>query len=48
MDKAPLVSPVTNFYQTDPISRASKTMAECARVFVYGAEKKTQDQAAVA
>jgi NADH-quinone oxidoreductase subunit G len=48
MDKAPLASVVSNFYQTDPISRASKTMAECARVFVYGAEKKAQDQAAVA
>jgi NADH-quinone oxidoreductase subunit G len=26
---APLVSPIANFYMTDPISRASKTMAEC-------------------
>jgi NADH-quinone oxidoreductase subunit G len=26
---APLVSPMANFYMTDPISRASKTMAEC-------------------
>ncbi len=25
---------VTNFYMTDPISRASKTMAECARVLL--------------
>ncbi|NQU59623.1 MAG: NADH-quinone oxidoreductase subunit G, partial [Rhodospirillales bacterium] len=25
----PLISPVTNFYMTDPISRASATMAEC-------------------
>ncbi|KAG5651014.1 NADH dehydrogenase (ubiquinone) 78K chain precursor, 5-prime end [Sphagnurus paluster] len=28
--------PITNFYQTDPISRASKTMAECTRAFVEG------------
>jgi NADH-quinone oxidoreductase subunit G len=35
LDKTPLVYPVTNFYQTDPISRASKTMAECSRVFVH-------------
>jgi NADH-quinone oxidoreductase subunit G len=26
---APFVSPITNFYMTCPISRASKTMAEC-------------------
>jgi NADH-quinone oxidoreductase subunit G len=26
---APFVSTVSNFYMTDPISRASKTMAEC-------------------
>ncbi len=26
---APFVSPIANFYMTDPISRASKTMAEC-------------------
>ncbi|HKM65443.1 MAG TPA: molybdopterin-dependent oxidoreductase, partial [Acidisphaera sp.] len=29
---APFVSPVANYYQTDPISRASPTMAECSRV----------------
>jgi len=26
--------PITNFYQTDPISRASVTMAQCTRAFV--------------
>ena len=26
---APFVSPVANFYMTCPISRASKTMADC-------------------
>jgi NADH-quinone oxidoreductase subunit G len=26
--------PIRNFYQTDPISRASKTMAECVEAFV--------------
>jgi NADH-quinone oxidoreductase subunit G len=26
---APFVSPIANFYMTDPISRASRTMAEC-------------------
>lgn len=28
------VSPVVNFYMTDPISRASQTMAECTEAFV--------------
>ncbi|KAG6907251.1 hypothetical protein DXG01_009704 [Tephrocybe rancida] len=28
--------PIDNFYQTDPISRASKTMADCTRAFVLG------------
>lgn len=30
-DKAPLASTVANFYQTDAISRASKTMARCVK-----------------
>ncbi|MBS28726.1 MAG: NADH-quinone oxidoreductase subunit G [Alphaproteobacteria bacterium] len=29
-------SPVDNYYMTDPISRASETMAECTREFVAG------------
>jgi NADH-quinone oxidoreductase subunit G len=29
LSEAPFVSPVTNFYMTCPISRASRTMAEC-------------------
>jgi NADH-quinone oxidoreductase subunit G len=33
----PFESPVDNFYMTDPISRASETMAECTRV-VLGRE----------
>jgi len=28
--------PISNFYQTDPISRASVTMAQCTRAFVNG------------
>ncbi len=31
---APFVAPVTTYYQTDPISRASPTMAECTALFV--------------
>ncbi len=33
LGEAPFVSPVSNYYQTDPISRASATMAECAAVY---------------
>ncbi|MDF1790623.1 MAG: NADH-quinone oxidoreductase subunit NuoG [Thalassobaculaceae bacterium] len=33
-DDAPFAYPVDNFYMTDPISRASKTMAECTEAFV--------------
>ena len=34
MDNARFVAPIANFYMTDPISRASKTMAECSETFV--------------
>jgi NADH-quinone oxidoreductase subunit G len=40
MDPAPFTSPITNFYMTDPISRASETMAECTATFL-AAERKT-------
>jgi NADH-quinone oxidoreductase subunit G len=36
-----LVSPIDNYYMTDPISRASKTMAECTAIFVGCAHKRT-------
>jgi len=38
---APFVPPIANFYMTDPISRASETMAECTEVYVRGAHSKT-------
>jgi NADH-quinone oxidoreductase subunit G len=38
-DKA-LVSNIDNFYMTDPISRASKTMAECTAAFGGGCNHK--------
>ncbi len=41
MDAAPFESPVTNYYMTDPISRASETMAECTREFVNGNGERT-------
>ena len=37
---SPLTSPVTDFYRTDPISRASPTMAECSALHA-GEEKGT-------
>lgn len=37
----PLRNPVQNFYQTDPVSRASPTMAKCTKAFV---EKLPHDQ----
>ncbi|KAF8314329.1 uncharacterized protein EI90DRAFT_3136140 [Cantharellus anzutake] len=49
----PLNKPVANFYQTDPISRASVTMAQCTRAFIKGenygfSETEKGAQAAVA
>ncbi|MEQ8449915.1 MAG: NADH-quinone oxidoreductase subunit NuoG [Nitratireductor sp.] len=40
----PFASPVENFYMTDPISRASQTMAECTQTFVLD---RRQDRIAV-
>ena len=41
MGDAPFTSPISNFYMTDPISRASATMAACTTTFVNGATEKT-------
>ncbi len=35
----PLASPIADFYLTNPIARASATMAECSRIFVGSARK---------
>jgi len=37
----PLSSNIDNYYMTDPISRASQTMAECTATFVGCAHKRT-------
>jgi NADH-quinone oxidoreductase subunit G len=37
----PFRSPISNFYMTNAISRASVTMAECTRAFAGETEKKT-------
>jgi len=41
MDSAPFESPISNYYMTDPISRASETMAECTREFVNANGERT-------
>jgi NADH-quinone oxidoreductase subunit G len=41
VDPAAFVSPIANYYMTDPISRASATMAECTRVYAQGHAPKT-------
>jgi len=41
LDPAPFTSPVENFYMTDPISRASETMAACTEAFVSGRGEAT-------
>ena len=41
LDEAAFVSPIGNFYMTDPISRASETMAECTRAILDSGSNKT-------
>jgi len=41
MGSEPFQAPVANFYMTDPISRASETMAQCTREFINGGEEAT-------
>ncbi|MBI3451385.1 MAG: NADH-quinone oxidoreductase subunit G, partial [Rhodospirillales bacterium] len=41
VEATPFKSPVANFYMTDPIGRASETMAKCTEVFVAGAAGRT-------
>ncbi len=43
VDAAAFVAPVANFYMTDPISRASETMAECVTAFGAATEKTGTD-----
>jgi NADH-quinone oxidoreductase subunit G len=41
VDAAPFAPPIANFYMTDPISRASETMAQCAETFLRGPKAMT-------
>ncbi|MFY7958473.1 MAG: molybdopterin-dependent oxidoreductase, partial [Elsteraceae bacterium] len=43
----PFKTPIENFYMTDPVSRASETMAKCTRVYVHG-ERYVDELEAVA
>ena len=43
LDDAPFATPVDDFYRTDPITRASRTMAECSAAFVAVAEEARSD-----
>jgi NADH-quinone oxidoreductase subunit G len=38
-ERTPLASAIADFYLTNPIARASETMAECSKVYVTGAMK---------
>ncbi len=42
IDPAPFVTAITDFYRTDPISRASLTMAECSEIFVAHRDQPTR------
>ena len=39
LDSAPVTHPMTDFYLTNPIARASETMALCSREFVAGGKQ---------
>lgn len=41
LDGAPFSLPIENFYMTDPISRASETMAACTEAFVRRTNSRT-------
>ncbi|KAA5604761.1 NADH-quinone oxidoreductase subunit G [Roseospira marina] len=34
LERTPFTTPIGNYYRTDPISRASRTMAECTDVYI--------------
>jgi NADH-quinone oxidoreductase subunit G len=44
LDPAPFVSPVDNFYMTDPVSRASETMAKCTELYVHGRQPADEQE----
>ncbi|EWY42118.1 NADH dehydrogenase subunit G [Skermanella stibiiresistens SB22] len=41
IDAAPFHCPIENYYMTDPISRASATMAKCTETFLAAASERT-------
>ena len=41
MQTDPFTAPIDNFYMTDPISRASETMAKCVDELLNGTDEAT-------
>jgi NADH-quinone oxidoreductase subunit G len=41
LESAPFASPIGDFYQTNPISRASRVMAECSALHAAPVEQAT-------
>jgi NADH-quinone oxidoreductase subunit G len=39
LDGAPVTNTITDYYLTNPIARASETMAKCSQELVHGANK---------
>ena len=39
LDSAPVAAAITDYYLTNPIARASETMAKCSQELVHGAAK---------
>jgi NADH-quinone oxidoreductase subunit G len=39
LDHAPVTAAITDYYLTNPIARASETMAKCSQELVHGAKK---------
>ena len=46
LSAAPFISAIADYYLTNPISRASATMAECSRIYTHGGEIEAPRQAA--
>jgi NADH-quinone oxidoreductase subunit G len=44
LDAAAFTTPITNYYMTDPISRASEIMARCTETFVRGADAAAEER----
>jgi len=41
IDPTPFVDPISDYYRTDPISRASHTMARCSEIYLSRKNRQT-------